>query len=286
VLYVSVMGATSKDVASVTWSGVAMTQLTDFASGVSNVGRVAIYYAINPAGTNHIVVTMASGTGGNFGAVAVNLIGASTSSPFGTPVSASIGGGGATSITSASMPGNFFIDAVIQFSAAANPSVASGQTPRDGRGNGDADGTINANESDWGVSTKAVAGPTTMRWTSGITSSFWAQVAVPVNAAPATAAADVVTMAAGIRAPDSNAIPNVFTNTVPTHSATPTPTTTPGASRQTRSPTPPPATPWVNRLPNAGGPLSDGSLNSALIALSFFLMACGFASWKFSRYLR
>jgi len=173
-LVVFVGAADDKDVASITWNGIVLTQVVDYYPNLISAQRVVVYKLDSPTGSGALVVTMATGASGRFGAVAMNLIGGT----LGTPDTASASAVG--HVTSGSVSGDLLINFMIQGGSTAGPIVNAGQVADDGRDVNDTDGSISA--SGFGASHKAGPGPTTLGWTNAGAFRTWAMVTIPVTA--------------------------------------------------------------------------------------------------------
>lgn len=177
-LIVGVAWRGTQTVSSVTYNGVAMTQVAAHAAGGNNT-RVKQYYLINPAsGANTVSVTMSGATNLVVGSISFN--GAHQTTPLGTQATAT-GTSGNPSVSVSSASDEIVVDS-LSYDRASSLTVGAGQTQRynrDDNGGGDL----------WGAgSTEAGAASVTMSWTAGA-SEGWAIAGVSVKPSGGAAAA-------------------------------------------------------------------------------------------------
>jgi hypothetical protein len=180
ILIVEIADRNASAVSSVTYGGVALTQLAS-EQGVASTTQVDIWYLKSPtAGTANVVVTL--GASHEFVAGATSFFGVDLTTPFGTPVVAQ-GSTGSPSATISSATGEVILDAVSS-KGIASSTVGTGQMQLWNLENG------STSSDAWGASsTKAGAASVTMDWTT--TSSSWAQIAVAIKPAAAVNTAPV-----------------------------------------------------------------------------------------------
>lgn len=168
----STRGTTSPT--SITYNGVALTQLSAISNGT--VVTSEIWYLKAPTtGTHNIVVTLA--TPHEFTIGATSFFNVNLTTTFGTPTTGT-GTSTSPSIAVASATGNLVIDTIATRQQSGAPTVGAGQTQLWTNNSG----TASADELGAG-STEAGAASVTMSWT--LTDSMeWASIGVSLTAAP------------------------------------------------------------------------------------------------------
>jgi hypothetical protein len=166
---VSVKGASSTGVNSITFNGDSLTKLASDANGTKVA--VELWYLVNPdVDTHTISMDMTGGSGNNYTAGSMSFVGVDQATPLGTHATASSGSNTAT-VNVSSAAGELVIDVV--GTEKESISIGSGQTQRFNPGA----------DPECGGSSEPGASSVTMSWSINKNNS-WAIIAVPLKPAP------------------------------------------------------------------------------------------------------